>query len=422
MTIFSTLSSFFRRNRKKVIISSSIIAIIYFGIGFLKQKFIDYQLKLAEERFSREQIRRRFEQTQKDSLYTIYALVPVLASPIFDSLPVEEITKALQARRLDKKGLGGSGIGASTIGDDNSSTTTEQQQHQVVDGETSEKKTKNELWSDLKSQSLTRFLTLLYSNALLILFTRLQLNILARREYLEDALKVAATKHGFNERIDLVDNTNNESLFYVNEQAYLSFSWWLLNRGWIQIRERVKSAVDEVFEEINPRAELSLDDFAILLSKTQQIIESPNTNNSNNELDFISSVLLPPENLETFVVQQTLDEENIETLSKDNTILRTLIDETKNYVQSSSSLIVLSSLINVGITTLLNNIALTLSSRDPSQESPNEIKVKLAILLANITKASNDFKNGTRSDYINNMDKVTELDELSASVYSNFEI
>lgn len=417
--MFTSISQFFRRNRKRVFIGSSVIAIVYFGVGYLRQKFIDYQLKLAEERFSREQIRRRFEQTQKDALYTIYALIPVLATPIFESLPVEEITKSLQARRLEKKGLTGSTIGASSIGDENSSTTTDQAALNPQSPNTLERKTKNELWGELKSQSLTRLLTLIYSNALLILFTRLQLNILARREYLEDALKVAATKHGFSEKkIDLVDNTSAESTNYVNEQAYLSFSWWLLNRGWITIRERVKSSVDEVFEEINPRAELSLDDFAILLSKTQDLIER----NDGEENNFLSSVLLPPQNLENFVIQQTLDDDNITTLSKDNSILRTLIDETKNYVNSSSSSIVLNSLINVGITTALNNIALTLSAKDPIQEPPNEIKVKLAILLANITKASNDFKNATRSDYVNNMDKVPELDELSASVYSNFEI
>ncbi|CAM9018907.1 unnamed protein product [Wickerhamomyces anomalus] len=376
--MFSSISSFFRRNRKRVFISSSVLALLYFGVGYLRQKFIDYQLKLAEERFSREQIRRRFEQTQKDALYTIYALIPVLSAPIFESLPVEEITKSLQARRLEKKtgGLSGSSnLGASSIGDEGSSTTTDQQPVDAQSPNTLDRKTKNELWSELKSQTLTRLLTLIYSNALLILFTRLQLNILARREYLEDALKVAATKHGFNDRIDMVDNTSTESTNYVNEQAYLSYSWWLLNRGWITIRERVKNAVDEVFEEINPRAELSLDDFR-----------------------------------------------NLDRLSKDNSILRILIDETKNYVNSSSSQIVLNSLINVGITTVLNNIALSLSAKDPNQEPPNEIKVKLAILLANVTRASNDFKNSTKSDYVNNMDKVPELDELSASVYSNFEI
>jgi len=417
--MFSGISSFFRRNRKRVIISSGVLAIVYFGLGFLRQKFIDYQLKLAEERFSREQIRRRFEQTQKDALYTIYALIPVLAGPIFESLPVEEITKSLQARRLEKKNISANNsmvLGASSLGDEASSTTTDQQPLNGQSANTLDRKSKNELWNELKSQSLTRLLTLIYSNALLILFTRLQLNILARREYLEDALKVAATKHGFNEKIDLVDNTIVESSDYINEQAYLSFSWWLLNRGWITIREKVKNAVDEVFEEINPRAELSLDDFAILLSKTQGLIEN------DPEQSFISSVLLPPQNLETFVVQQTLDEDSIQNLSQNNSIMRTLIDETKNYVASSSSSIVLTSLVNVGITSVLNSIALSLSARDAHQDPPNEIKVKLAVLLANVTKASNDFKSATRSEYVNNMDKVPELDELSASVYSNFEI
>jgi peroxin-3 len=257
---------------------------------------------------------------------------------------------------------------------------------------------------------------------------------LARREYLEDALKVASSKHGFSDRIQLIDRDSTTSpatasasttAAYVNEQAYLSFSWWLLNRGWVVLKERVKSAVDEVFEDINPRVELTLDEFAILLSRAQKLIERVDEQGET----FIAPVLLPPRNLEVFVMQQILDEPSVETLQRDGGDLRVLLDETSQYIASSSSLIVVSSLVNVGITTFLNYLAVSSAASASAAgkgegvvvTAPGEIKVKLAVLLAGSTKAAGEFRSGQGNEYVNNMDAVAELDELSASVYSNFE-
>lgn len=456
--MFIGLKRFFQRNKRKFFFTGGIIAFIYFGLGFLRQKLINYQLKLAEERFSREQIRRRFEQTQKDALFTIYSLVPVLCTPIFESLPVETITKLLQARRLEK-----SGTGVGSTNDDVSITTNTTSNNQLGNENepiaTSERKSKNELWSDLKSQSLTRLITLIYCNALLILFTRLQLNILSRRDYLEEAMKVAASKYGIKKRIELIDNTTANSTStgtetYINEQAFLSFSWWLLNRGWIRIRERVQNSVDLVFKEIDPRAELSIDEFAQLIKKVQDSIENFDKQDEEKNSNFLSSVLLPPTNLEYFVIQQTLDDESLTKLQENPSNLRILLDETKNYISSESTLIVLSSLVNSGILTSLEHIAMAISNKQQqqqqktaltlnsnntntsinslqvpqqlqslpeSQQPLNEYKVKLAVLLANVIKASNEFKISPRNEFINNMDKVPELDEISASVYSNFD-
>lgn len=373
--MFSRIRKFIYNHRKKLLISTTVtLASLFFLVRHLHSLFLNHQKRLAEERFNREQIRRRFEQTQKDSLFTIWALVPVLNSSISSGFNVEAITSSLRARRNKDD------LSTSSINDELT------------------KKSKNELWDDLKSQSLTKLLTLIYSNALLIIFTRLQLNILARREYLEDALKIASNKHGFNAKISMIDNSN-----YANEQAYLSFSWWLLNRGWLSLKDKIKSSVDEVFQDINPRVELTIEEFKNLLLKTTILIEKIDVNNDSS---FISSVLLPPRNLEIFVVQQILDDQTIDVLQNDSSDLRLLLDETNQYINSSSSLIVLNSLVNSGVNTFVNNI-----------QSDNN---KLAVLLAAATKASNDFKVG-ENDYIKNMDLIPELDELSASVYSNFE-
>jgi peroxin-3 len=360
---------------------------LYFGIGYIKQKFVEYQLRLTQERFQREQIRKRFEQTQEDASYTIFSLCHRLNASVFESLNVEEITRALQMRRLEKK----DGVASSVSGVSDISSVTNDESVQ------GDRKSKNELWQELKVVSLTRLITLIYADALMVLFTRLQLNILARREYLEDALELASKRHGFN-KIEMVDRSD-----HVNEEAYLSFSWWMLNRGWIMIRERVKSSVEEVFEEITPRYELDVDELSVLLQKTQLLIE--------RDLS-LDDTLLPPKNLETFVVQQTLDEETLSLLTKDMETLRVLVDETHNYVSSSSSQIVLNSLINVSFGVLLKEI-------DALKKQENG-RLKLAVVLATTSKLAHVFKKPELSEFVQAMDRVVELDELSASVYSNF--
>lgn len=390
--MFVGIRQFIQRNRRRFLFSTGVIALVYFALGYIQKKFQEYQLRLTEERFQREQIRRRFEQTQKDALYTIYSLCPALNGAVFDGLNVEEITQALQQRRLEKKTTESSGVGSTTS--DLSSVTNDNAENSVVlDG----RKSKNELWTELKIVSLTRLITLVYCDALLVLFTRLQLNVLARREYLEDALQLASKKHGIKKGIEMVDHAD-----YVNEQAYLSFSWWLLNRGWIQIREKVKHAVEEVFEEITPRYELDVEEFSLLLQKTQLLIEK----------DFpLSELVLPPRNLENFVIQQTLDEETLSTLMKDPGNLRVLVDETAEYVSSSSSQIVLRSLVATAFGMALHAVG--------EAGSRTGGRVKLAVVLATTSKLAHEFKQ-PGSEFVGAMDRVGELDELSASVYSNF--
>ena len=96
-------------------------------------------------------------------------------------------------------------------------------------------KSKTELWNLLKIKTITRTLTLLYTVSGLFLITRLQLNILARRSYLESAIQMAGVKSTNND-IDPHEN-------YIIEQSYLSLSWWLLNKGWSNLSSIIEALV-----------------------------------------------------------------------------------------------------------------------------------------------------------------------------------
>lgn len=158
-------------------------------------------------------------------------------------------------------------------------------------------KTKMQLWNELKllsasrSPSLsqdddvlmiprasppafTRSLTTVYTIVLLSLHTRVQLNILGRYSYIRSVRELEESLHptsgGVGEpstvsswlsylagavgavslsaaedppkaRGGLEDEIDQET-----EMAYLTFSWWLMNIGWREVKERVALAVEEV--------------------------------------------------------------------------------------------------------------------------------------------------------------------------------
>ncbi|GAV28960.1 hypothetical protein PMKS-002438 [Pichia membranifaciens] len=220
---------------------------------------------------------------------TFLSFLPVLVEPIYKELDVEEITKEL---KLSRKNKGLVADGKSELNsEDLSSSKNENARNseesidqklgdQALDGatasgsETKPSKTKVELWQELKIKSLTRFLTLIYSETLLIILLHLQLNIISRKSYLKTALKLASKNQG----IRLIDLESEESHNTVDkdlpEQAFLSFTWWLLNKGWAKLKNIVNESVESVFNEINLREEISIEEFGNLIFEVQKNIDS----------------------------------------------------------------------------------------------------------------------------------------------------
>jgi peroxin-3 len=122
--------------------------------------------------------------------------------------------------------------------------------------------------------AFTRTLTVLYSMTLLSLFTHIQLSVLNRSKYVqsvyqherEDREREAlfsdpasipgksipglATLMSWLSRADDLENIEGSSATGSDtEMKYLTLSWWLLHVGWKDVGERVRRAVEEVFDE-----------------------------------------------------------------------------------------------------------------------------------------------------------------------------
>jgi peroxin-3 len=96
---------------------------------------------------------------------------------------------------------------------------------------------------------LVRALTLIYSLSALVLFSRIQFNLLGRQAYVASILALAPEARSDSEpavqQIRLREEADLGDLEL--QRSFLSFSWWIVHRGWKTIMTRVHSAVEDVF-------------------------------------------------------------------------------------------------------------------------------------------------------------------------------
>lgn len=108
--------------------------------------------------------------------------------------------------------------------------------------------------------AFTRTITSLYILTLLTLQTHVQLSLLGRSSYVHSVLSTLSPsgEEGTDEemKMEFKDDDLEQALYRERnervgvdketERKYLTFSWWLLHRGWEVVGERVKMAVEEV--------------------------------------------------------------------------------------------------------------------------------------------------------------------------------
>ena len=113
-----------------------------------------------------------------------------------------------------------------------------------------ERKTKLELWNELKIMSFTRTVTALYSLTFLTLLTQVQLNLLGRFTYVSSVIALSNTTDA-SYRVESpavkgsLSSTQGQ-LDFQTEKKYLTFSYWLLHEGWRRWSEKVREVVEDV--------------------------------------------------------------------------------------------------------------------------------------------------------------------------------
>lgn len=446
--MFQYIRNTIRRHSKKLLWTTGVLSISYLLGIYIRNKVKEFQEQLKQENATRDLIKKRFAQTQKDCYMTFLSFLPALVEPIYTNLNVEQVTSELKLSRRNK--------GIQSASDDTTSVTRSDPGENVVNTDIENKRTKAELWQDLKLKSLTRFLTLTYSESLLIILLHLQLNIISRKSYLQAALKLASSQKTFlTESEDSLKDTDES----IPEQAFLSFTWWLLNKGNLKLKELVESCVKSVFDKVSLRDELSMEEFGSFINQTQIAIENslkeehfsselyedldPSNNLVTEKIPTLLSLLLPPKGYQLTLLQNTNSLEFLTSFQLHHSnadALEKLDNELRGYLLSENVQTIIDKLATVGISSILPKVEQNLFEKHGTKSttlpqsttsapitelnSDEELpKWKLALILGVLTPQTQELSS-VRMDnpVLYAMNNINELDSLSAGVYSNFDV
>ncbi|KAI4715658.1 hypothetical protein E4T48_08157 [Aureobasidium sp. EXF-10727] len=472
----------FRRNRTRFAIGAGTLGLVYLAGQYAWSKWLEARQRMADERISKENLRRRFEQNQEDCTYTVLALLPTIREEVIGALPAEDITNELQRQRSEKlaKSAGPSEAASSdfpsappsTIDDSASMSSFQTGSYihasQMADSQDAKsllkKKSKAQLWNDMKISSITRALTLLYTLSLLTLLTRIQLNLLGRRTYLSSVVSLANPPNPSDPTHISMENNDDDNYdnVYGNDfetnRKYLTFSWWLLHKGTKDIVEKVSAAVKDVFGPINPREDMTLERLSELILEVRKKVEGA-TEAERREHGWLS-YMLPPRDQEDHVLSESgidamsaspapqdfsQDPMHAANSASSNASLRRLLDETSDLIDSPTFTHVITQVLNATFSHLIDYRVATEAFKisPPAPDSLSRIteisdkKCKFAQTLAVFCRQAHVIAAGSSepdelvvaesvgsqvNEYLGAIDQVKDLEAFAAVIYSsNFE-
>lgn len=91
-----------KRNRTNFAIGAGVLGTAYLAGQYALSKFSEARQRMSEERISKENLRRRFEQNQEDCTFTVLAILPTATEKILDAIPVERVLEELQRQKAER--------------------------------------------------------------------------------------------------------------------------------------------------------------------------------------------------------------------------------------------------------------------------------------------------------------------------------
>ena len=91
-----------KRNRTNFAIGAGVLGTAYLAGQYALSKFSEARQRMSEERISKENLRRRFEQNQEDCTFTVLAILPTATEKILDAIPVEQVLEELQRQKAER--------------------------------------------------------------------------------------------------------------------------------------------------------------------------------------------------------------------------------------------------------------------------------------------------------------------------------
>jgi peroxin-3 len=397
-----------------------------------------------------------------------------LIDNVLKSLPCEQLTSELQQKRAERlaRASGEGASEASSLRDGDTASLSSFQTgsflHTSQMGEsTGPRKSKAELWNELKVTSVTRAFTLVYSLSLLTILTRIQLNLLGRLNYLSSVVSLAQPPPpGRNNSISLEDHDDaNANINFGNDfetnRRYLTYSWYIMNKGYAQIMDKVRTAVEEVFSSVSPAEAITAERLRELVMDVRKKVEGA-TEQERYATRWLPYVLPPREEEETMLIESGVitppssSSTSAPDLSPDagskrqpyadtsSGPLRQLLDETADLIDSPTFTRIHTLVLNSMFSLLIDKKVIQATYPRPNVSSPPtsefsalqpriqeldsavtvvpaDPRVKLANALAHMTRQAHVMGNGHASnEYISAVEaEVRELESFAAVIYTS---
>ncbi len=211
---------------------------------------------------------------------------------------------------------------------------------------------------------------------------------------------------------------------FETNRRYLTFSWWLLHRGWRSVMLNVREAVESVFGPIRVTSQMDIQRFSELILEVRKRVEGE-TERERREKKWLEH-MLPPREDEELILKESGVSIELDPASPSSKALRRSLDETADLIESPAFAHVLTLLLDAGFSTLVEvklaeqAFAGAASSKEGGVKSA---RVKLPKILAPLMHQAPEIGRDVANEYVQAMEQVRDLEAFAAVVYSsNWEI
>ncbi|KAG0314161.1 peroxin, partial [Dissophora globulifera] len=211
---------------------------------------------------------------------------------------------------------------------------------------------------------------------------------------------------------------------------YLTFSYWLLHEGWRRWSEKVRVVVEDVIGGISLKRALGAKEFSNLLGEIRARLEYTEEDGKRVPVN-MREYMLPDEPAEEREVLRAGGVDEFDLVV--DPVLRSLLDETRDFIDSADFSTVLSATLtstfarfNLALQPTFNPFLLmpprsiNASIEEIEDEEDIDREVPLATLLPLVARQVHLIINGVPNEYVESLSMVKELQAFSAIVYSSF--
>ncbi|KAJ2439267.1 peroxin [Coemansia sp. RSA 2424] len=427
----------------------------------------------AKERTSKENIRRRFDQNQRDCLFTIMSLLPELSEQVLREVDVERLITELRtihrpqmpslrpdsnageaweggnawsANKSPSLGVAGDSAeergGAEPPSSDSNTSAAETpvqpapQDDNVQSSHSAEppSRSKVEIWEEIKVQSFARTLIAVYAESLLTMLVHIQLNMVGRSTYLDSVVGKLADP---NDSHVSLEGRYESRLSVADEQNFLMLSWWFLNRGWRQLMAQISDATSHCIRQLPLKQRVTHRELAALFSGIHLRLRE------SGLVQSLTTLLLPlgDENVADYLASNRLTASQVFT-----PVFVRLLDQMRDVIESTDFVYVFNSCTDRLTAQLLESLQESFPEPLPmpapraplpptvdGETVPDlegvvrefeefsalpESRVVIVQLLPRIAREGHQILNGVPNHYLENVSASREMQALSAAVYT----